>query len=133
MEKNFEKSMIGTQICADIANIIKFFVKCDTVADLRYYFGEELGADFDYDNLLIAVEHIKKVYNRFREDFYDDSAAYLTAQMLLIAYSHVTDDLKDKLTVFNAYFKLGISKNNVDEYTKFLNDMKNFFFFFYLY
>ena len=126
MEKNFEKSMIGTQICADIANIIKFFVKCDTVADLRYYFGEELGADFDYDNLLIAVEHIKKVYNRFREDFYDDSAAYLTAQMLLIAYSHVTDDLKDKLTVFNAYFKLGISKNNVDEYTKFLNDMKNF-------
>ena len=126
MKKNFEKSMIGTQICADIANIIKFFVKCDTVADLRYYFGEELGADFDYDNLLIAVEHIKKVYNRFREDFYDDSAAYLTAQMLLIAYSHVTDDLKDKLTVFNAYFKLGISKNNVDEYTKFLNDMKNF-------
>ena len=124
MKKNFEKSMIGTQICADIANIIKFFVKCDTVADLRYYFGEELGDDFDYDNLLIAVEHIKKVYNRFREDFYDDSAAYLTAQMLLIAYSHVTDDLKDKLTVFNAYFKLGISKNNVDEYAKFLNELK---------
>ena len=126
MEKNFEKSMIGTQISADIANIIKFFVKCDTVADLRYYFGEELGDDFDYDNLLIAVEHIKKVYNNFREDFYDDSAAYLTAQMLLIAYSRVTDDLKDKLLVFNAFFKLGISKNNVDEYTKFLNDMKNF-------
>lgn len=124
MKKNFEKSMIGTQICADIANIIKFFVKCDTVADLRYYFGEELGDDFDYDNLLIAVEHIKKVYNRFREDFYDDSAAYLTAQMLLIAYSHVTDDLKDKLTVFNAFFKLGISKNNVDEYAKFLNELK---------
>lgn len=126
MEKNFEKSMIGTQICADIANIIKFFVKCDTVAELRYYFGEELGDDFDYDNLLIAVEHIKKVYNDFREDFYDDSAAYLTAQMLLIAYSHVTDDLKDKLLVFNAFFKLGISKNNVDEYTKFLHDMQNF-------
>ena len=126
MKKNFEKSMIGTQISADIADIIKFFVKCDTVADLRYYFGEELGDDFDYDNLLIAVEHIKKVYNNFREDFYDDSAAYLTAQMLLIAYSHVTDDLKDKLLVFNAFFKLGISKNNVDEYTKFLNDMKNF-------
>lgn len=126
MEKNFEKSMIGTQICADIANIIKFFVKCDTVAELRYYFGEELGDDFDYDNLLIAVEHIKKVYNNFREDFYDDSAAYLTAQMLLIAYSHVTDDLKDKLLVFNAFFKLGISKNNVDEYTKFLHDMQNF-------
>lgn len=126
MEKNFEKSMIGTQICADIANIIKFFVKCDTVAELRYYFGEELGADFDYDNLLIMVEHIKKVYNNFREDFYDDSAAYLTAQMLLIAYSHVTDDLKDKLLVFNAFFKLGISKNNVDEYTKFLHDMQNF-------
>ena len=124
MEKNFEKSMIGTQICADIADIIKFFVKCDTVAELKYYFGEELGDDFDYDNLLIAVEHIKKVYNRFREDFYDDSAAYLTAQMLLIAYSHVTDDLKDKLTVFNAYFKLGISKNNVDEYAKFLNELK---------
>lgn len=126
MEKNFEKSMIGTQICADIANIIKFFVKCDTVEELRYYFGEELGDDFDYDNLLIAVEHIKKVYNNFREDFYDDSAAYLTAQMLLIAYSHVTDDLKDKLLVFNAFFKLGISKNNVDEYTKFLHDMQNF-------
>ena len=126
MKKNFEKSMIGTQICADIADIIKFFVKCDTVAELRYYFEEELGDDFDYDNLLIAVEHIKKVYNNFREDFYDDSAAYLTAQMLLIAYSHVTDDLKDKLLVFNAFFKLGISKNNVDEYTKFLNDMKNF-------
>ena len=124
MEKNFEKSMIGTQICADIADIIKFFVKCDTVKELRYYFGEELGDDFDYDNLLIAVEHIKKVYNRFREDFYDDSAAYLTAQMLLIAYSHVTDDLKDKLTVFNAFFKLGISKNNVDEYAKFLNELK---------
>ena len=124
MKKNFEKSMIGTQICADIADIIKFFVKCDTVAELKYYFGEELGDDFDYDNLLIAVEHIKKVYNRFREDFYDDSAAYLTAQMLLIAYSHVTDDLKDKLTVFNAYFKLGISKNNVDEYAKFLNELK---------
>ena len=122
MKKNFEKSMIGTQICADIANIIKFFVKCDTVADLRYYFGEELGADFDYDNLLIAVEHIKKVYNDFREDFYDDSAAYLTAQRLLISYSHVTDDLKDKLLVFNAFFKLGISKNNVDEYAKFLNN-----------
>ena len=122
MKKNFEKSMIGTQICADIANIIKFFVKCDTVAELRYYFGEELGDDFDYDNLLIAVEHIKKVYNDFREDFYDDSAAYLTAQMLLIAYSHVTDDLKDKLLVFKAYFKLGISKNNVDEYAKFLNN-----------
>ena len=126
MKKNFEKSMIGTQICADIADIIKFFVKCDTVDELRYYFGEELGDDFDYDNLLIAVEHIKKVYNDFREDFYDDSAAYLTAQMLLIAYSHVTDDLKDKLLVFNAFFKLGISKNNVDEYTKYLNDMQNF-------
>ena len=126
MKKNFEKSMIGTQICADIAGIINFFVKCDTVEELRYYFGEELGDDFDYDNLLIAVEHIKKVYNRFREDYYEDAAAYLTAQMLLIAYSHVTDDLKDKLIVFNAYFKLGISKNNVDEYTKFLNDMQNF-------
>lgn len=125
MKKNFEKSMIGTQICAEIADIIKFFVKCDTVEELRYYFGEELGDDFDYDNLLIAVEHIKKVYNRFREDFYEDSAAYLTAQMLLIAYSHVTDDLKDKLTDFNAFFKLGISKNNVDEYTKFLHDMQN--------
>lgn len=126
MKKNFEKSMIGTQICADIADIIKFFVKCDTVADLRYYFGEELGDDFDYDNLLIAVEHIKKVYNKFREDFYDDSAAYLTAQMLLIAYSCATDDLKDKLIDFKAYFKLGVSKNNVDEYTKFLHDMQNF-------
>ena len=124
MKKNFEKSMIGTQICADIADIIKFFVKCDTVEELKYYFGEELGADFDYDNLLIAVEHIKKVYNKFREDFYEDSAAYLTAQMLLLAYSHVTDDLKDKLIVFNAYFKLGISKNNVDEYVKFLNELK---------
>ena len=122
MKKNFEKSMIGTQICANIADIIKFFVKCDTVAELRYYFGEELGDDFDYDNLLIAVEHIKKVYNDFREDFYDDSAAYLTAQMLLISYSHVTDDLKDKSLVFNAFFKLGISKNNVDEYAKFLNE-----------
>ena len=122
MKKNFEKSMIGTQICADIADIIKFFVKCDTVKELRYYFGEELGDDFDYDNLLIAVEHIKKVYNDFRKDFYDDSAAYLTAQMLLISYSHVTDDLKDKLLVFNAFFKLGISKNNVDEYAKFLNN-----------
>ena len=122
MKKNFEKSLIGTQICADIADIIKFFVKCDTVAELRDYFGEVLGDDFDYDNLLIAVEHIKKVYNDFREDFYDDSAAYLTAQMLLIAYSHVTDDLKDKLTVFKAYFKLGISKNNVDEYAKFLKE-----------
>lgn len=126
MKKNFEKSMIGTQISADIAGIINFFVKCDTVEELRYYFGEELGDDFDYDNLLIAVEHIKKVYNRFREDYYEDAAAYLTAQMLLIAYSHVTDDLKDKLLVFNAFFKLGISKNNVDEYTKFLNDMQNF-------
>ena len=124
MKKNFEKSLIGTQICADIADIIKFFVKCDTVAELKYYFGEELGDDFDYDNLLIAVEHIKKVYNRFREEFYEDSAAYLTAQMLLIAYSHVTDDLKDKLIVFNAYFKLGISKNNVDEYVKYLNELK---------
>lgn len=122
MKKNFEKSMIGTQICADIADIIKFFVKCDTVAELRYYFGEELGNDFDYDNLLIAVEHIKKVYNNFREDFYDDSAAYLTAQMLLIAYSRATDDLRDKLIDFKAYFKLGISKNNVDEYAKFLNE-----------
>lgn len=125
MEKNFEKSkslMIGTQICADIADIIKFFVKCDTVEELRDYLGEELGADFDYDNLLIAVEHIKKVYNNFREDFYDDSAAYLTAQMLLIAYSRATDDLKDKLIDFNAFFKLGISKNNVDEYAKFLNE-----------
>ena len=122
MKKNFEKSMIGTQICADIADIIKFFVKCDKVEELRYYFGEELGDDFDYDNLLIAVEHIKKVYNDFREDFYDDSAAYLTAQMLLISYSHVTDDLKDKSLVFNAFFKLGISKNNVDEYAKFLNE-----------
>ena len=122
MKKNFEKSMIGTQICADIADIIKFFVKCDTVEELRYYFGEELGADFDYDNLLIAVEHIKKVYNNFREDFYDDSAAYLTAQMLLICYSRATDDLKDKLIDFNAFFKLGVSKNNVDEYAKFLNE-----------
>ena len=122
MKKNFEKSMIGTQICADIADIIKFFVKCDTVKELRYYFEEELGDDFDYDNLLIAVEHIKKVYNDYREDFYDDSASYLTAQMLLISYSHVTDDLKDKLLVFNAFFKLGISKNNVDEYAKFLNE-----------
>ena len=122
MKKNFEKSMIGTQICADIADIIKFFVKCDTVKELRYYFGEELGDDFDYDNLLIAVEHIKKVYNDFRKDFYDDSAAYLTAQMSLIAYSRATDDLKDKLLVFNAFFKLGISKNNVDEYAKFLNN-----------
>ena len=122
MKKNFEKSMIGTHICADIADIIKFFVKCDKVEELRYYFGEELGDDFDYDNLLIAVEHIKKVYNDFRKDFYDDSAAYLTAQRLLISYSHVTDDLKDKLLVFNAFFKLGISKNNVDEYAKFLNE-----------
>ena len=121
MEKNFEK-IIGTQICADIADIIKFFVKCDTVEELRYCFGEELGDDFDYDNLLIAVEHIKKVYNDFREDFYDDSAAYLTAQMLLIAYSRATDDLRDKLIDFNAYFKLGVSKNNVDEYAKFLNN-----------
>ena len=126
MEKNFEKSMIGTQICADIADIIKLFVKCDTVEELRYYFGEELGDDFDYDNLLIMVEHIKKVYNDFREDFYDDSAAYLTAQMLLIAYSRATDDLRDKLIDFNAFFKLGISKNNVDEYANFLNDMQNF-------
>ena len=108
MKKNFEKSMIGTHICAAIADIIKFFVKCDKVEELRYYFGEELGDDFDYDNLLIAVEHIKKVYNDFREDFYDDSAAYLTAQRLLISYSHVTDDLKDKLLVFNAFFKLGV-------------------------
>lgn len=122
MKKNFEKSIIGTQICADIADIIKFFVKCDTVEELRYYFGEELGADFDYDNLLIMVERIKKVYNDFREDFYEDSAAYLTAQMLLIAYSRATDDLRDKLIDFNAYFKLGISKNNVDEYAKFLNE-----------
>ena len=125
MEKNFEKSkslMIGTQICADIADIIKFFVKCDTVEELRDYLGEELGADFDYDNLLIAVEHIKKVYNDFRKDFYDDSAAYLTAQMLLICYSRATDDLRDKLIDFNAFFKLGISKNNVDEYAKFLNE-----------
>ena len=122
MKKNFENLLIGTQICADIADIIKFFVKCDTVKELRYYFGEELGDDFDYDNLLIAVEHIKKVYNRFREDFYDDSAAYLTAQMFLIGYSRATDDLRDKLIDFKAYFKLGISKNNVDEYTKFLNN-----------
>lgn len=121
MKKNFEKSMIGTQICADIADIIKFFVKCDTVEELRYYFGDELGDDFDYDNLLIAVEHIKKVYNKFRKDFYD-SAAYLTAQMLLIAYSRATDNLKDKLIDFKAYFKLGVSKNNVDEYAKFLNN-----------
>ena len=125
MKKNFEKSkslMIGTQICADIADIIKFFVKCDTVEELRDYLGDELGTDFDYDNLLIAVEHIKKVYNDFRKDFYDDSAAYLTAQMLLICYSRATDDLRDKLIDLNAYFKLGISKNNVDEYAKFLNE-----------
>lgn len=122
MEKNFENLLIGKQICADIADIIKFFVKCDTVEELRYYFGEELGADFDYDNLLIMVEHIKKVYNNFREDFYDDSAAYLTAQFSLIGYSRATDDLRDKLIDFNAYFKLGISKNNVDEYAKFLNE-----------
>lgn len=125
MKKNFEKSkslMIGTQICADIADIIKFFVKCDTVEELRDYLGDELGTDFDYDNLLIAVEHIKKVYNDFRKDFYDDSAAYLTAQMLLICYSRATDDLRDKLIDFNAFFKLGISKNNVDEYAKFLNE-----------
>lgn len=121
MKKNFEK-IIGTQICADIADIIKIFVKCDTVEELRYYFGEELGADFDYDNLLIVVERIKKVYNKFREDFYEDSAAYLTAQMSVIAYSRATDDLRDKLIDFNAYFKLGISKNNVDEYAKFLNE-----------
>lgn len=114
--------MIGTQICADIADIIKFFVKCDTVAELRYYFGEELGADFDYDNLLIVVERIKKVYNKFIEDYYEDAAAYLTAQISLIGYSRATDDLKDKLIDFNAYFKLGISKNNVDEYAKFLNE-----------
>ena len=125
MKKNFEKSeslLIGTQICADIADIIKFFVKCDTVAELRHYFGEELGDDFNYDSLLIAVERIKKVYNRFREGFYDDSAAYLTAQLSLIAYSRATDDLRDKLIDFNAYFKLGVSKNNVDEYAKFLNE-----------
>ena len=125
MEKNFEKSkslLIGTQICAEIADIIKFFVKCDTVAELKYYFGEELGDDFDYDNLLIAVEHIKEVYNDFRKDFYDDSAAYLTAQMLLLCYSRATDDLRDKLIDFNAFFKLGILKNNVDEYAKFLNE-----------
>ena len=125
MEKNFEKSkslLIGTQICAEIADIIKFFVKCDTVEELRDYLGDELGADFDYDNLLIAVEHIKEVYNDFRKDFYDDSAAYLTAQMLLICYSRATDDLRDKLIDFNAFFKLGILKNNVDEYAKFLNE-----------
>lgn len=125
MKKNFEKSkslLIGTQICAEIADITKIFVKCDTVAELKYYFGEELGADFDYDNLLIEVEYIKKVYNNFRDEFYEDSAAYLTAHMLLIAYSRATDDLKDKLLAFNAYFKLGVSKNNVDEYVKFLND-----------
>ena len=125
MKKNFEKSkslLIGTQSCAEIADITKIFVKCDTVAELRDHFGEVLGDDFDYDNLLIAVEHIKKVYNDFREDFYDDSAAYLTAQMLLICYSRATDDLRDKLIDFNAYFKLGVSKNNVDEYAKFLNE-----------
>lgn len=122
MKKNFENLLIGTQICADIADIIKFFVKCDTVAELKYYFEEELGADFDYDNLLIAVEHIKKVYNKFKEDYYEDAAAYLTAQIFLIGYSRATDDLKDKLIDFNAYFKLGISKNNVDEYAKFLNE-----------
>ncbi len=125
MKKNFEKIkslMIGTQICADIAGIIKFFVKCDTVAELRYYFGEELGADFEYDNLLIVAERIKEVYNKFREDYYEDAAAYITAQISLIGYSDATDDMRDKLIDFNAYFKLGISKNNVDEYAKFLSE-----------
>ena len=124
MKKNFEKKslLIGTQICADIAGIIKFFVKCDTVAELRYYFGEELGDDFDYDNLLIVVERIKKVYNKFREEYYEDAAAYITAQISLIGYSRATDDLRDKLIDFKAYFKLGISKNNVDKYAKFLNE-----------
>ena len=46
--------------------------------------------------------------------------------MFLIGYSRATDDLRDKLIDFKAYFKLGISKNNVDEYTKYLNDMQNF-------
>lgn len=95
MKKNFEK-IIGTQICADIADIIKFFVKCDTVAELRHYFGEELGADFDYDNLLIEVEHIKKVYNKFRENFYDDSAAYLTAQASLLTMADTYKMVLDK-------------------------------------
>lgn len=125
MKKNFEKIKsltIGTQICADIAGIIKFFVKCDTVEELRYYFGEELGADYDYDNLFIVVERLKEVYNKFREDYYEDAAAYITAQFSLIGYSDATDDMRDKLIDFNAYFKLGISKNNVDEYAKFLNE-----------
>ena len=128
MEKAIKKSEMiwkGSTLCIKIGNIIKRMMRCHTVEELRYYFGEELGDDFDYDNLLNAVEHIKKVYNDyndFREDFYDDSAAYLTAQRLLISYSHVTDDLKDKLLVFNAFFKLGVSKNNVDEYAKFLNE-----------
>ena len=124
MKKNFEKKslLIGTQICADIAGIIKFFVKCDTVAELRYYFGEELGDDFDYDNLLIIAERIKEVYNKFREYYYEDAAAYITAQISLIGYSRATDDLRDKLIDFKAYFKLGISKNNVDKYAKFLNE-----------
>lgn len=125
MKKNFEKIkslLIGTQICADIADIIKIIVKCDTVAELRYYFREELGDDFEYDNLLIVAERIKEVYNKFREDYYEDAAAYITAQISLIGYSDATDDMRDKLIDFNAYFKLGISKNNVDEYAKFLSE-----------
>ena len=125
MKKAIKKSEMiwkGSTLCIKIGSIIKRMMKCHTVEDVEKEFGNELGDDFDYDNLLIAVEHIKKVYNDFRKDFYDDSAAYLTAQMLLIAYSRATDDLRDKLIDFKAYFKLGISKNNVDEYAKFLNN-----------
>lgn len=120
--KKIQSILKGTVICADIANIIKFIVNCDTSEELRHTFGDELDNDYDYDNMMVVSERIKKVYNKFREAYYEDAAAYLCAQTSLIGYFSATEELRKKLPDFDIYFKLGISKKDVDEYVRFLGE-----------
>lgn len=138
MKKTIKKSEMiwkGSTLCIKIGNIIKRMMRCHTVEDVEKEFGDELK-DWNSTDLFQIIELLRFTYNGNRERYYEDAAAFLTAQASLLTmadtYKMVLDKGWEKDDAWatalgsNAdieiYINLGVNKKDIKNYIKFLNE-----------
>lgn len=139
MKKEIKKSEMiwkGSTLCIKIGSIIKRMMRCHTVEDVEKEFGDELK-DWNSTDLLQIIELLRFTYNANRERYYEDAAAYLTAQASLLT---LVDTYKAELNKgwekeryaweaalcsnadIEIYINLGVNKKDIKNYIKFLNE-----------
>lgn len=138
MKKEIKKSEMiwkGSTLCIKIGNIIKRMMKCHTVEDVEKEFGDELK-DWNSTDLFQIIELLRFTYNDNRERYYEDAAAFLTAQASLLTMADTYEMVLDKgwekddawATALGSnadieiYINLGVDKKDIKNYIKFLNE-----------